>query len=201
MRLIPATLFASVLAASSVSSRSAVAQWSATVEVGADRFWGGSVENAPEHRSFRPFRPTTFGLGIDRRRGKLGMGVKLQYASAGLGLEGGDAFAAINGVFTRYSVSPEVAYRIGHLGSVNELLIHAGPLFEAWSVTDEETQLRMGIQGALSLSVPFGRRLAGSFTAGAALTPSPFGKDQLDSNYERRALWRRRMAAGLEFKL
>jgi hypothetical protein len=201
MRLFLATLMACSLGGSSVWSHSAMAQWSANIEVGADRFWGGSVENAPEHRSFRPFRPTTFGLGIERRPGNLGLGLKLQYASAGLGLEGGDAFAAINGVFTRFSASPELVYRIGQLGSVNELLIHAGPLFETWSVTDEETQLRLGVQGALSLSVPFGRRFAGSLSAGAALTPSPFGKNQLDSNFERRALWRRRMAAGLEFRL
>jgi hypothetical protein len=193
--------FAALIAFLSWSPSSAAAQWSATVEVGADRFWGGSVEVAPEHRSFRPFRPTTVGFGIERRRGTLGFGLKLQYASAGLGLEGGDAFAAVKGIFTRYSASPELVYRITHLGALNELLIHAGPLFETWSVTDEETQVRVGVQTALSLIVPFGRRFAGSFTAGAALTPSPFGENQLDPNFERRALWRRRMAAGLELRL
>ena len=159
------------------------------------------MENTSEHRSFKPYRPTTFGIGLQRRSGRVGIGINLRYASAGLALEGADAVVAVKGIFTAITASPEVSYRIAKVGPSNELLLHAGPLFETWSVTDEETQLRLGIQGALSLSVPFGRRFAGSLTAGAALTPSPFGKNQLDSNFERRALWRRRIAGGVEFRL
>jgi hypothetical protein len=117
-----------------------------------------------------------------------------------LALEGADAVVAVKGIFTEYSVSPELSYQIASISS-NQLLLRAGPLFDVWSVADEETQVRVGVQTALSLIVPFGYRFAGSFTAGAALTPSPFGENQLDPNFERRALWRRRMAAGLELRL
>jgi hypothetical protein len=51
------------------------------------------------------------------------------------------------------------------------------------------------------LRVPLGARLAGSLTAGTALIPSPFTTDQLDPGFERRALWRRRLAGGLEYRL
>jgi hypothetical protein len=176
-------------------------QWAVAGEVGSDRFWGGSVENTAEHRSLRPYRPTTFGVGLERRTGSVGMALRLQYASAGLALEGAEAVTAIKGVFTVYSVLPEVVCRLSTVGSGNELLLRGGPLFEVWSVTDEEGESRVGLQGGVSLRVQLGKGLAGSFTAGAAVIPSPFAREQLDESFERRALWRRRVAAGLEYRL
>ncbi len=178
-----------------------LAQWTVGAEVGSDRFWGGSMETAPERRSFRPYRPTTFGIGLERRDGRLGAGLRLRYASAGLALEGADAVSAVKGVFSVYSVSPELLYRIATLGSENQLMLHGGPLVEVWSVADEDSQTRVGVQGAVSLNVPLGGRIAGSVMAGAAVTPSPFGQNQLDPTFERRALWWRRFAVGLEYRL
>jgi hypothetical protein len=194
-------VFAAVMLASGVWCSTALGQWAVTTEVGADRFWGGSVENTPEHRSFRPYRPTTFGVGLERRAGRLGAGLRLRYASAGLALEGADGVVAANGVFTVYSAAPEILYVVTSLGSVNQLLLHAGPLFEVWSIIDEDARTRVGIQGAVSLNLPLGGRFAGSVMAGAALIPSPFAEADLDPDFEPRALWRRRFAVGLYYRL
>src|SRR5687767_8059175 len=86
--------------------RTAAGQWAIAAEVGADRFWGGSAETGPEGRSFRPYRPTTFGAGIVRQTGKIRFGLRLRYASAGLALEGSDALVAAKGVFTIYGAAP-----------------------------------------------------------------------------------------------
>ena len=187
--------------ASSLWCGAALAQWRLSAEVGSDRFWGGSIETTPEQRSFRPYRPTTFGVGLERRNERLEVGLRLRYASAGLALEGADALSAVKGVFSVYSVSPEAAYRIATVGSGNQLMVHGGPLFEVWSVADEDSQTRVGIQGAVSFDIPLGGRFAGSVMAGAAVIPSPFGQDQLDPPFERRALWRRRFAVGLSYRL
>ena len=109
--------------------------------------------------------------------------------------------AVVKGVFTVYSAAPELVYRLLSVGSANELILHAGPLFEIWSVEDEDSQPRVGIQGAVSFDVPLGDRFAGSLTAGAAVMPSPFAAEQLASGFERRALWRRRVAVGLAYRL
>jgi hypothetical protein len=195
------SLLAGFALASGVWCSPALGQWAVTTEVGADRFWGGSIENTPEHRSFRPYRPTTFGVGLERRAGRLGAGLRLRYASAGLALEGPDAVVAAKGIFTMYSAAPELIYRIISVGPVNELMLHAGPLFEVWSVADEDSETQVGAQGAVSLRVPLGGRFAGAVTAGAAVIPSPFGSDLLDQGFERRALWRRRLAIGLDYRL
>jgi len=189
------------LAVTAVASTPAVSQWTMTAEVGAERFWGGSIEKSEEQRSFRPYRPTGFGIGLERRAGKLALGVGLRYSSAGLALEGSDGLSAVNGIFTVYSLLPELVYQISRLGSLNRLSLHAGPLLEFWSVLDEGSETRLGVQGALSMNVPLGGRFDGSVAAGAALISSPFGPTQLDPAFERRPLWRRRFAVGLAYRL
>jgi hypothetical protein len=184
----------------SVWCSAAQGQWAVGVEVGSARFWGSSVETAEPHRSFRPYRPTTFGVGLIRRAGRLGLALHLQYAGASLALEGADAVVAIKGVYKLYNAAPELVYRIATLAST-ELRLHAGPLFELWKTEGAESQLRAGVHGGVSLRVPFAERLAGSLTAGAAVTASPLTDAQLVAGYERRALWRRSVVAGLEYEL
>ena len=87
-----------VFIAMSCGVSAAWGQWTVGVELGADRFWGGSVENGPERRSFRPYRPTTFGGALERRSGRGGVGIRLLYTEASLALEGNDAVVAAKGV-------------------------------------------------------------------------------------------------------
>lgn len=176
-------------------------QWVVAAEVGADRFWGGSVEKTDDRRSFLPYRPTTFGVGLKRQAGRLALGIRLRYASASLALEGPDGVVAAKGIFTMYSFSPELVYRVASVGGINPLLLHAGPIVELWGAIDEDSETRVGVQGALSLAVPLGGRFEGSVRAGVAIIPSPFASDQLDLNFERRALWRRGFAIGAAYRI
>jgi hypothetical protein len=169
--------------------------------MGGYRFWGGSLENTPERRSFRPYRPTTFGVEIERHAGKLGVGLLLRYAAAGLALEGEDAVVAIDGVFDIYGASPEIIYRIASLGSHCGLLVHAGPLIEVWSIIDEDSKVHLGLQSAVSLNVPLSSHFAAALRLGGALTSSPFTREQLEPGFQPRALWRRGIAARLEYRL
>lgn len=195
-----AVVFITLLITCGIWCSAAQAQWSVGVEVGADRFWGGSRETAAEHRSFRPYRPTTFGLGLTRGSGRLRAGIRFQYSSASLALEGRDALVAAKEVFSVYTAAPELVSRLGRFAS-NELLLQGGPLFEVWSMVGEPGTTRVGVQAALTLRVPLGPRFSAAFTGGIALIPSPFTAGQLDQGFERRALWRRRAAGGLQYRL
>jgi hypothetical protein len=179
----------------------AFGQWMAGIEIGADRYWGGSAETGGEDRSFHPYRPTIFGVGLEHKGNPVGWGLQIHYSEASLGLEGPGAVVAVGGVFTIVSFSPEVTYRLATLGPVTELRLRAGPLFEVWDIIDEDTKTHLGVHTAVSLDIPFGGRFAGSVRAGAAFTPSPFEPEQLESPFEPRALWRRRFAAGLHYRL
>jgi hypothetical protein len=177
------------------------AQWTVGVTIGADRFWGGSVETDGEERSFRPYRPTVLGIGLEHKGNPFAWGLQIHYAEAGLGLEGQGAAAVIEGVFTVLSVSPELVYRITAFGPITELRFHAGPLVDIWGIIDEDTRAHIGAQSAVSLDIPFGGRFAGSALAGVAVIPSPFEAGQLGSTFEPRTLWRRRFAMGLHYRL
>jgi hypothetical protein len=189
------------LLATLVAVSPAAGQWTAGFDIGADRFWGGSVETSGEHRSFRPYRPTVFGIGVELKGHSLGWGLQARYTEAALGLEGPGAVAALEGVFTVVALAPEVAYRLTTLGPVSELRLHAGPLFEIWDIIDEDTKTRVGAQTAVSLDIPLGGRFAGSVLVGVAVTASPFEADQLGDGFEPRPLWRRRFAVGLHCRL
>jgi hypothetical protein len=188
------------LAASVGSPAAAQSQWSVAAHIGAERFWGGSVEIAPEHRSFRPYRPTTFGAGVQRYGSRWSAGLRLGLAKAALALEGSDALVAAKGIFTVYSATPEMGIRVGPAKGRQQLWIRAGPLLELWRVMGEDSRARAGAQGTVAFLVPLSGRFAASITAGAAITASPFEPGELEG-YQLRTLWRRRFGVGLEYRL
>jgi len=182
------------------------AQWRLGVDVGAARFWGGSLDTNGDATSFRPYRPTTFGIGLERQAGRYGFGVQVHYFQAGLALEGPDVVISADGAFKSVSITPEAVIQVATLGPGNRIRVHAGPLLEIWDITDNGSRTRLGAQGAVSLDVPFGVRFSGVVIAGAAVTSSPYKEGELDlgngaPTYELRTLWRRSFGLGLRYRL
>jgi hypothetical protein len=186
--------------ASCMVSSSMQGQWSVGAEVGADRFWGGSLETTEGERSFLPYRPTTFGARVQWEGPTVGAGLRLGYFAAGMALEGADVLSLANGVFTVYSLAPELRYRIAGIRA-NRLILAAGPLLEIWKALDEKSETRLGVQGALALHVPLAWKLEAVLSGRVALIPSPFAEEQLEPPFERRPLWRRGVTAGLTYRL
>src|SRR5215213_5013912 len=173
-------------------------QWSLSLGVQSDRFWGGSVENAPERKSFRPYRPTLIAVGLERRAGSAGLALRVRYTEASLGLEGSDAVVALKGAFTVLGIAPELNYQLLTLGPGNRVLVHAGPLLEFWDPVDVQSRTRLGAQGAVSLRIPMGGRFGLSLAGSVALIASPLQSDELIDGYELRPLWRLGFAAELQ---
>lgn len=189
-----------------VGSSPLTGQWRLGIEVGAARFWGGSLDTGGEQTSFRPYRPTTFGIGLQRQAGRYGVGLRVHYFQAGLALEGPEVVISSEGAFKALSIAPEAAVHVATLGSGNQIRLHAGPIIELWDVIDNGTRTRLGVQGSVSFDVPLGEHFGGVAIAGAAVTPSPYDEGELDlgngaPTYERRALWRRTFGLGLRYRL
>ena len=201
MRASPFRGLAVLWVLSSWVSTPAPGQWTVGIDVGADRFWGGSAETTGEGTSFRPYRPTVLGLGLEHRSNSVAIGLRLHYTDAALALQGEEGAVVADGVFDVYAASPELGYRVATLGSANELFLRGGPLIELWRLPSEEDRARVGFQGSVSLRVPLGGRFAGTLLAGGAVIPSPFHQDELLENFEPRTLWRRGVAGRLEYRL
>jgi|tagenome__1003787_1003787.scaffolds.fasta_scaffold20836730_2 hypothetical protein len=179
----------------------AMSQWRVRAEVGADRFWGGAQEEGGEGRSVTPYRPTTWGLALERRGGgKAGFALQLRYEQASLAVAGGGAAAVVEGVFSSFTASPELVYRVLALGP-NTLRLHIGPVVEIWDLLDSPTRARFGGQTGLSLSIPLGGRFEGSLIGGFSVIPSIYDPEDLPETYSRQALWRRHFGVGLEYRL
>ena len=181
-------------------------QWRVGLEVGAARFWGGSRDNVDGSTSFIPYRPTTFGIALERQSGQYALGLQVRYAEAGVALVGPEVTIASEGVFTLVSISPEVVARIATLGSNTQLRVHAGPLVEIWDIIDLDSRTRVGAQGSVSLDVPLGGRFRGAVVAGLGVAPSPYNEGELDlgggaPTYELRALWQRSFGVSLHYRL
>ena len=179
---------------------SAQGQWSAAIQISSDRFWGGSTDNTEEHRSFRPYRPTTFSAALQRRGRRIGLGLRLGYSQAALGLEGAAAAVVANDVFAIYSVAPEMSYRVATLRSGNAVLVQGGPLLEIWNIVDEGARARVGAHGGIALLVPLGGRTSLMLSGRLAVVPSPFEDGELLDEYELQTLWRRGLAGALEYR-
>ena|SRR5436305_1718955 len=177
-----------------------MAQWSAAIQLGSDRFWGGASDNTEEHRSFLPYRPSTFSAAVHHRGSRIGMGLRLGYSEAALGLEGNSAVIAAKGVFAIYSLAPDISYRIATLGAGNLVVLQAGPLLELWNITDEGTRTRIGGHGGVALLVPIGGRFNAIVSGSLAVLASPFEVGELPEGFEMQTLWRRGISGGLEYR-
>lgn len=178
----------------------AAAQWALSADVTAARFSGGSSEEAGG-RSFRPYRPTIAGLGLEKSGRSIGVGLHGYYSSASLALEGTDAVVAVKSALDLYGVAMEVTGRLATLGKVSHLTLSAGPLVEVWSLAEETSHVRAGFATAVGLQVPIGKRWSAVMRAGAAVSGSPFAAEDLDAGFVPRLLWRRELSGRLRYRL
>ena len=191
-------VLAALLAFSPMSK--ATGQWKLSAGLGASRFSGAAVEPGTD-RSLVPYRPTMLEIGVERLDQRLGVGVRLHYASSSLALEGSDAVTAIKDAITVYGLSPEISVPLSRLGPEGLLRVFAGPLIEVWKLPDIGSHWTVGVTASVGLEVPFGGHWSGSARLGGAVTPSPFGAEDLEPPLEPRALWRREAAASLQYRL
>lgn len=178
----------------------AAAQWALSADVTASRFSGGSSEE-PGGRSFRPYRPTLAGLGVEKCGRSLGIALHGYYASASLALEGADAVVAVKSALDLYGASMEVSGRLATLGMGSRLMLYAGPLVEVWRLAGETSRVRGGFAGAIGLQVPIGNRWSVIMRGGAAVSGSPFAAEDLDVGFVPRPLWRREVSGRLRYRL
>lgn len=176
------------------------AQWGIAAGIRAPRFSGGAEETGTG-RSLRPYRPTMWEVALERTGHRAGVGLRLNYASSSLALEGPEALAAVKDALEVFGIDPEVSLRLRRLGAGALLRLYAGPLLEVWRFPDTPSEWRLGVAGSLGLEVPFDGRWSGTVRVGGAVLPtSPFTEENLDPAFEPRALWRREASASVHYR-
>jgi hypothetical protein len=178
-------------------------QWSVALEATASYYSGASRDTGADPISIRPHHPTSLGLRLDRRVGRLDVGVGAALAGPDVIAENSGVGAIIKNALDLFEIAPEAALLVGQTPARERvaLRVHAGPLIDIWAPQGEDARTRLGGHAGLSLEWPLGARFAGSVRAAAALTPSLFRDGELPAGFERRALWRRSVSLGLRYRL
>jgi hypothetical protein len=94
-------------------------RWHVALEAGEIRFGGSSVDTSSDSSgAFRPFRPATLGLRIERGLNRLGVGIGLLYGEADPALIGPDATViGYGGPLRLLELAPAVSWRLTGIGA------------------------------------------------------------------------------------
>jgi hypothetical protein len=173
-------------------------RWRLAIEAGEIRFGGSSVDTSSDSSgAFRPFRPATLGLRIERGLDRLGVGIGVMYGEADPALVGRDATViGYGGALRLLELAPAVSWRLTLLGA-GGLYLGGGPVIDRWSWSEGPTRWRVGGELSATVSAPLGGAAALVARAGVGRTASIFEAADLPEEFELRPSWRRSIALGV----
>lgn len=175
--------------------------WRFALETGEIRFGGSSADTSSDSSgAFRPFRPATLGLRIERGLDRLAIGIGVLYGEADPALVGPDATViGYGGPLRLLELAPAVSWRITSLGA-GGLYLGGGPVLDHWSWSEGPTRWRVGGEVSATVEAPLGAGAALLARAGVARTASIFEATDLPQEFEPRPSWRRSIALGLTLR-
>lgn len=176
--------------------------WSLGAELGITQFWGASRNlDAGGAPGFKPYRPTSVALRVERGLGRLRAGLGVQYSNSAFGLDGEGAALLVKGQLKWVQLTPEVGVHLARLGPAAALRAFAGPLMDIWIPNEDDTRARFGGQGGLELWMPLGAHLATAVRVRGGVAGSLFRETELPDNYELRSMPSLGVALGLRYGL
>ena len=180
----------------------AVAQWTAGLELGTARFGGSAHDtaNTGAPAQWRPGDATTIGLRLERRMGRLGVGLKGSYGKPGLSGAGQGLTITDRTAGELIEVAMLVAVRVGGIGPSGVVRAELGPALHLWKFGDD-MRSRFSALGALAYEWPVAGRFSGAIRVEGAMSKSWFEEGDLPPEYELRATWRYGVTLGLRYRL
>lgn len=193
------TLLVLSLAAPSVLA----AQWTVAVELGTARYSGTSRDKSGSSDSvaLRPYAGTTGGVRVARQWARVGVSLGISYGAPGISGEATDFIAVFTNQAKVFEFTPGVSYVVAHVGAGGDLRVEAGPALAWWNLQGLDQRVRIGAHAAVAYQWPVAGRVTGIVRAAIAVTPSIFSSDELPSNLQRRATWRRGVSVGVGYRL
>ena len=207
MRLLSSRIAGAVLACLAVSPSAAAAQapaWQVGAEVAVSHLSGGARGTADgDEVTVRPYRPTLYGLRVERIGDRVGYGLALRYARPALAFGDADVTLVDSELaFTLYELAPEVSLRImGGDDTGPSLRGTLGPVLDIWTWSVTDTEARLGARAGVGAVLPIGRRLAATIGAAATLSGSMFAAADLGEDFERESAVRTEVGLGVRYRL
>lgn len=181
-----------------LTPRPAAAQWGLSAEIGVARFGGTSRDTTGTRVG--PYRPTTFGLRLDRALGSTRVALAVLYAKTGFAGERNGVAIVQYDAGSLWELAPEASLRVARFGAGAEARLEAGPVVEIWKV-DDDSRSRLGGRAAAAVEWPIARALTGSLRVSGVLTGSVFDPADVPAGVERLATRRVAVGIGLRYGL
>ncbi len=173
-------------------------QWAIAADIGVARFGGTSRDSSGA--TVGPYRPTTFGLRLERGLGRARVAVGVLHAETGLVADGQGVAVVQYGIGSLWEIAPEISLGVARFGTGVEARVEAGPAVDLWNF-DGEQRNRVGGRVAAVLEWPLARALMGSLRVSGVLSGSVFDAADAPGGVERRATRRFGVAVGLRYQL
>jgi hypothetical protein len=184
------------------SAGSAQGGWGLGVEVGIVRFWGASGPLAgSDDLALRPYRPTQFGLRLDRGFGGLRAGLTARYAQSAIGGEFEGGATIFTDGFTLLELAPEAAVPLARFGAGAALRLFAGPVLHFWIPPDDDTRTRLGARAGVELEAPLDARVSAITRFHGGIAASALDDADVPPGYEVRSMPSAGVAIGVRVGL
>ncbi len=182
-------------------SSPARAQWGVTVTVQRNGFGGTSYDTSTggTQSSFLPGNSPAATVRLDRRFGRVALGLGIRYSRSAIVLDGKDLFVGLPGEIATVEAAPEVRVRLLRTRVGASIHGYVGPVIGIWLIRDQGTRGVLGGIGGVAGEFPVLERLSLEVRAGGGLTGSLFRPGELPPEYERRLTWRTEVGLGLHY--
>ena len=120
---------------------------------------------------------------IDRRMGRVGVGVRASLGTPGVAGDQGPIAVVDKSTGQVVEVATLVAVRVGGIGPSGAVRAELGPALHLWNV-DDHVRWRVSALGALAYEWPVAGRLSGAIRLEGTLSKSWFEEGELPPQYE-----------------
>lgn len=176
-------------------------QWGVAFDVHRMGFGDTSLDTSTggTEGSFHPGGAPAVTIRVDRRMGRMTIGLGLRYARSAVLIETPDLFVGLQDRFSMLEAAPEIRVRIAHTPAGANLHLYGGPVIGVWMFSDEGNRAVPGVVVGIAGEFPLFRKLALWVRAGAGLTRSVFQDGELPPEFERHSTRRTEVSLGLRY--
>ena len=173
--------------------------WRITAEAGITSFSEAFHDSSTPPLSIGAWRPMMYTFRLTGHLGRVGVGLGASLVKSGMG--GGDGTGVVvvfEDQLVLLELAPEVRVPLLTDRHGTRLVIHAGPVWDHWSLIGEHGRSRKGGLGGFTLSFPVGASWRTDLRGDLALTGSFLEKSEAVSGVQRPSHMRRsRLALGI----
>lgn len=188
-------------------------RWAVGVSLGVSSYGSATEGKDADGGALRffPYRPTLWGIAVQRGGERFRIGFAARYGEPGLGARGvtlsedgsttPGALIVVDRAFHLSMFTAGVSTQLARLRGGPSLRPSLGLDLQRWTGAGSATRSLIGGQAGLALEIVLTRAFAASLEGELGFTgASPFRQEDLPEGFARRSAWRRTLAAGLYWR-